>query len=153
MAQDALDYFLHGLGILFRMRRIYPPGSNQVHQSARHAHLKLAEWGRSVRIAFLGNDAIVEDRRMETIPMSYRALFQSLQQLGFESAHIEADADENDLAVWIGKVISKDRPPYQGPKIIALQPLSDPAFPVLARVHAQAPSASWLKAFQGVRSI
>ncbi len=36
--------------------------------SARQASQKLAEWGRPVRITFLGNDTIVEDRRIETIP-------------------------------------------------------------------------------------
>src|SRR5208337_4429924 len=97
MAQDALDYFLHALGALFRMRRIYPSGTKQVLQSARQASQKLAKWGRPVRITFLGNDTIVEDRRIETLPASYRALFQSLHQLGFESVQIEADAGEQDF--------------------------------------------------------
>lgn len=119
MAQDALDYFLHSLGTLFRMRRIYPSGSKQVHQSARQTFQKLAEWGRSVRITFLGNDAIVEDRRIEPIPISFRAFFQSLQQLGFESVQIEADAEAGDLTDWIENVVSKNRTPYQGPKIVA----------------------------------
>ena len=119
MAQDALDYFLHALGALFRVRRIYPPGSRQVLQSARQASQKLAEMGRSVRITFLGNDAIVEDRRIDPIPISFRALFQSLQQLGFESVQIEADADVGDLTDWIENVVSKNRTPYQAPKIVA----------------------------------
>jgi len=119
MAQDALDYFLHALGTLFRVRRTYPPGSRQVLQSARQSSQRLAEWGRSVRITFLGNDAIVEDRRIDPIPISFRALFQSLQQLGFESVQIEADADAGDLTDWIQNVVSKNRTPYQAPKIIA----------------------------------
>ena len=101
------------------MRRIYPPGSKQVDQSARQASQKLTEWGRPVRITFLGNDTIVEDRRIEPIPTSFRALFQSLQQLGFESVQIEADASEDDLTAWIDDVVSKNRAPYQGSKIIA----------------------------------
>ena len=119
MAQDALDYFLHALGALFRLRRIYPPGSKQVLQSAKQASQKLAEWGQSVRITFLGNDAIVEDRRIDPVPMSFRALFQSLQQLGFESVQIEAHADVGDLTDWIENVVSKNRTPYQAPKIVA----------------------------------
>jgi HD-GYP domain-containing protein (c-di-GMP phosphodiesterase class II) len=119
MGQDALDYFLIGIGALFRARRIYPPGSKQVEQSARQASQKLTEWGRSVRITFLGNDAIVEDRRIEPIPTSFRALFESLQQLGFESVQIEADASVGDLTAWIDDVASKNRTPYQGSKIIA----------------------------------
>jgi len=119
MAQDALDYFLHALGALFRLRRIYPPGSRQVLQSAKQASQKLGEWGQSVRITFLGNDAIVEDRRIDPVPMSFRALFQSLQQLGFESVQIEAHADVGDLTDWIEKVVSKNQTPYQGPKIVA----------------------------------
>ena len=119
MAQDALDYFLHALGALFRMRRIYPSGAKQVLQSARQASQKLAEWGRPVRITFLGNDTIVEDRRIETLPMSFRAFFQSLQQLGFESVQMEADTGEEDLIAWIEDVVSKNRPPYHGSKIVA----------------------------------
>jgi HD-GYP domain-containing protein (c-di-GMP phosphodiesterase class II) len=118
MGQDVLDYFLHALGALFRMRRIYPPGTKQVLQSARQASQKLAEWGRPVRITFLGNDTIVEDRRIETIPVSFRALFQSIQQLGFESVQIEADAGEDDLTAWIDTVVSKERIPYRGSKIV-----------------------------------
>jgi len=119
MAQDALDYFLHALGALFRMRRIYPQGSRQVLQSAKQASQKLAAWGRSVRITFLGDDAIVEDRRIDPIPMSFRALFQSVQQLGFESVQIEAGADASDLTDWIENVVSKNQTPYQGPRIVA----------------------------------
>lgn len=119
MAQNALDYFLHALGALFRMRRIYPSGTKQVLQSARQASQKLTEWGRPVRITFLGNDTIVEDRRIETLPASFRALFQSLQQLGFESVQIEADAGEDDLTAWIENVVCKGRPPYRGSKIVA----------------------------------
>jgi HD-GYP domain-containing protein (c-di-GMP phosphodiesterase class II) len=119
MAQDALDYFLHALGALFRLRRIYPPGSRQVLQSAKQASKKLAEWGQSVRITFLGNDAIVEDRRIDPVPMSFRALFQSLQQLGFESVQIDSHADVGDLTDWIENVVSKSQTPYQGQKIVA----------------------------------
>lgn len=118
MAQDALDYFLHGLGSLFRMRRIYPPGSKQVFQSAKQAHQKLTEWGRSVRITLLGQDVILEDRRIDPIPISFQALFQSLQQLGFECVQIEADADIGDLLDWVEHIVSKDRTPYQSPKIV-----------------------------------
>jgi len=119
MAQKALDYFLHALGALFRMRRIYAPGTKQVLQSARQASQKLIEWGRPVRITFLGNDTIVEDRRIENLPVSFRALFQSLQQLGFESIQIEADAGEDDLTAWVENVVSRGRPPYRGSKIVA----------------------------------
>ncbi len=119
MAQNALDYFLHALGALFRVRRIYPSGTKQVLQSARQASQKLAQWGRPVRITFLGNDTIVEDRKIETLPVSFRALFQSLQQLGFESVQIEADTGEDDLTAWIENVISKSRIPYRSSKIVA----------------------------------
>ncbi|NWG03454.1 MAG: HD domain-containing protein [Syntrophaceae bacterium] len=118
MGQDALDYFLCNLGALFRMRRIYPPGAKQILQSAKQASQKLAAWGRPVRITFLGNDTIVEDRRIENIPISYSALFQSLQQLGFESIQIEPDAREDDLTLWIETVVAKERTPYRSLKII-----------------------------------
>ena len=130
MAQKALDYFLHALGALFRMRRIYASGNKQVLQSARQASQKLIEWGRPVRITFLGSDTIVEDRRIENLPASFRALFQSLQQLGFESVQIEADSGEDYLTAWIENVVSRGRPPYRGSKIVAgslkLERLADP---------------------------
>jgi HD-GYP domain-containing protein (c-di-GMP phosphodiesterase class II) len=119
MGQDVLDYFLSALGALFRMRRIYPTGTKQVLHSARQASQRLAEWGRPVRITFLGSDTVVEDRKIEPVPLSFRALFESLQQLGFESVQIDADAGNDDLTDWIEKVVSKDRAPYQSSKIIA----------------------------------
>jgi len=118
MKQDALDYFLNALGNLFRMRRIYPSGTKQILQCASQAFQRLADWGRPVRITFLGNETIIEDRSMETIPLSYRTLFQSLQQLGFESIQIEADAGMDDLIAWIETVISKNQTPYQSSKIV-----------------------------------
>jgi len=72
-----------------------------------------------VRITFLGKDTIVGDRKIENTPLSFRALFQSLQQLGFESVQIEADAGEEDLAAWVDHVVCKDRVPYRGSKITA----------------------------------
>ncbi len=118
MGQDALDYFLNALGGLFRMRRIYPPGTKQVLRCANQASQRLVDWGKPVRITFLGNETIVEDRRMETIPVSFRILFESLHQLGFESIQIEADAKEDDLIAWIEKVVSRDRTPYRSSKIV-----------------------------------
>ena len=118
MKQDALDYFLNALGNLFRMRRIYPPGTKQILQCASQAFQRLVDWGRPVRITFLGNETIIEDRSVETIPLSYRPLFQSLQQLGFESIQIEADAGMDDLIAWIETVISKNQTPYQSSKIV-----------------------------------
>jgi HD-GYP domain-containing protein (c-di-GMP phosphodiesterase class II) len=119
MTKDALDYFLQALGTLYRVRRVYPPGSKQIIQLASQASQKLAEWGRTVRITFLGKDAIVEDRKIDPVPMSFRGLFQSLQQLGFERVQIEADADASDLTAWIEHVVSKNRTLYQAPKIVA----------------------------------
>lgn len=119
MAQDTLNYFLNNLGALFRMRRIYPQGSKQVLQSAKQAHHRLAEWGRPVRITLLGQDLIIEDRRIDPIPFSFQAFFQSLQQLGFETIQIDMDAQAEDLVDWIEHIVSKDRTPYQSPKIVA----------------------------------
>jgi HD-GYP domain-containing protein (c-di-GMP phosphodiesterase class II) len=118
MEQDTLYYFLNALGNLFRMRRIYPQGSKQVLQCARQASQRLVDWGKSVRVTFLGHETIVEDRSMETSPLSFRALFESLQQLGLESVQIEANAKQDDLIAWIEKVVSKDRTPYRSPKIV-----------------------------------
>jgi HD-GYP domain-containing protein (c-di-GMP phosphodiesterase class II) len=119
MKQDALDYFLQALGILFRVRRIYPPGTKQVCQACRFAVQKLADYGQPVRITLLGADTIVQDRKMEVLPSAFQALFQSLQQSSCESVRIEADAAENDLLAWMEHVISKDRSSYRGSKIVA----------------------------------
>ena len=119
MKQDALDYFLQALGILFRVRRIYPPGTKQVCQACRFAVQKLADYGQPARITLLGADTIVQDRKMEVLPSAFQALFQSLQQSSCESVRIEADAAENDLLAWTEHVISKDRSPYRSSKVVA----------------------------------
>jgi len=119
MKQDALDYFLQALGILFRVRRIYAAGTKQVCQACRLAVQRLADWGQPVRMTLLGADTIVQDRKMEVLPSAYQTLFQSLQQSGCESVHIEADAGEDDLAAWMEHVISKDRGSYRSSKIVA----------------------------------
>jgi HD-GYP domain-containing protein (c-di-GMP phosphodiesterase class II) len=119
MKQDSLDYFLHALGALFRMRRMYPPGKKQVAQAAKQTIQRLADWGRPVRITLLGNDTIIESRRLGVLPLSFQHFFQALRQSGCDSVQIEADAGEEDLLAWIEHVISKERSPYRSPKIIA----------------------------------
>ena len=119
MKQDALNYFLQALGILFRVRRICPPGTKQVCQACRLAVQRLRDWGQPVRITLLGNDTIVEDRRMEVPASAFKALFQSLQQSSCERINIEADAGEDDLAAWMEHVISKDQSSYRSSKIVA----------------------------------
>jgi hypothetical protein len=119
MKQDALNHFLQALGILFRVRRICAPGAKQVCQACRLAVQRLRDWGQPVRITLLGNDTIVEDRRMEVLPSAFKALFQSLRQSSCERVNIEADAGEDDLAAWMEHVISKDQSSYRSSKIVA----------------------------------
>jgi HD-GYP domain-containing protein (c-di-GMP phosphodiesterase class II) len=117
MKQDSLDFFLHAIGALFRARRIYPPGKKQVHQAAAMAAQRLAAWEKPVRIALLGDDVIIEDRRIEVLSSSFQALFQALQQSDCESVQIDADAGEDDLTAWIEHVVSKQKGPYRSLKI------------------------------------
>jgi hypothetical protein len=58
-------------------------------QAAREATRRLAEWGQSVRITLLGDGAIVEDRRFETVPSYLQPFFQALWQSGFDSIQID----------------------------------------------------------------
>ncbi len=118
MPQDVLLYFLNNLGSLYRMRRIYPHGSRQVLQTARQAYQRLSEWGKPIRITLLGQDLILEDRRIDPIPVSCQALFQVLQQLGFERIQIGADAQVEDLLNWVEHIVLKHQPPYQSSKIL-----------------------------------
>jgi len=119
MRQDNLDFFLHALGTLFRVRRIYPPGKKQVRQAAQQASRRLGDWGNPVRMTLIGDDAIVEDRRIEQVPVTLGSLLRALRQSGCESVQIEADANDEDLTAWIEHVISKDRTPYRSQKVIA----------------------------------
>ncbi len=117
MKQDTLDYFLHAIGALFRARRIYPQGKKQVLQAAATAAQRLAAWEKPVRITLLGDDVIIEDRRIEVLSPSFQALFQALQQSDCESVQIDADAEEDDLTAWIEHVVSKKKGPYRSLKI------------------------------------
>jgi HD-GYP domain-containing protein (c-di-GMP phosphodiesterase class II) len=118
MRKDRLDYFLDSLGVLFRTRRIFPPGQIQVVQAARHAAQRLQDWGKPVRITLLGEDIIADDRRLETIPPSFKALFQSLSVSRCETIHIETDAEPHDLIAWIDHIVSKSPGSFRSPKIV-----------------------------------
>jgi HD-GYP domain-containing protein (c-di-GMP phosphodiesterase class II) len=117
--QDNLGYFLNALGALFRTRRIFPPGQRRVSWAARQAAQRLSVWGGPIRITLLGNEVVIEDRRLEILPSSFKALFQSLQRSGCERVHIEADADAGDLMAWMDHVVSRRQGPYRNPKIVA----------------------------------
>jgi hypothetical protein len=117
--QDTLDYFLNALGALFRTRRIFPPGQRHVRLAARQAVQRLSVWGGPVRITLLGDEAIIEERRLEILPSSFKALFQSLLESGCERVHIEADASAADLMDWMDHVVSRRKGSYRNPKIVA----------------------------------
>ena len=51
-------------------------------------------------------------------PSPFKPSFNPSRQLGFESVQIDADADAGNLTAWIEHVISKNRTPYQGSKIV-----------------------------------
>jgi len=119
MKQDTLKYFLAALGKLFRVGRIYPPVSRPVLRSAREAAQRLSEWGKSVRITLLGEEVIVEDRRLEVIPLPCRPLFQVLRQSGYECIQIETGATEKELRAWLRHVASKERGLYRSSSIVA----------------------------------
>jgi len=117
--EDTLDYFLNALGALFRTRRIFPPGQRQVRLAARQAAQRLSVWGGPIRITLLGDEAIIEEQRLEILPSSFKALFQSLLESGCERVHIEADASAADLMDWIDHLVSRRKGPYRNPKIVA----------------------------------
>lgn len=113
-----MDYFLHALGTLFRIRRIYPPGKKQVSQAANQVVQRFLEWGKPLRITLLGEEAIIEDKRLDVLPFSFQAFFKSLRESGCESVQIGAGADMHDFLDWMDHVVSKDRSPYHSPNII-----------------------------------
>ena len=119
MRQATLDYFLNALGALFRTRRIFPPGQRHVRLAARQAAQRLSLWGGPIRITLLGDEAIIEERRLEILPSSFKVLFQSLLRSGCERVHIEADASAADLMDWMDHVVSRRQGPYRNPKIVA----------------------------------
>jgi len=98
---------------------MYPPGTKQVYQAARIAAQRLGAWGQGVRITLLGNDTIVQDRRIEVPPASCQALFQSLRGSGWETIYLDPGATEADLEAWMECLISKKRNSYRSPKIVA----------------------------------
>jgi hypothetical protein len=118
MKYDTLTYFITALGKLFRMRRIYPAGDGPVPQTAREAARRLVEWGQSVRITLLGDGAMVEDRRFETVPSPLQPLFQALWRSGCDSIQIDRSAGEEDLLTWMECVVSKERAPYRNSEIL-----------------------------------
>ncbi|MDW7710693.1 MAG: HD domain-containing protein [Deferrisomatales bacterium] len=93
--------FLRELGTLYRARRMYPRGNEQVRKAAERAAETLSELGCRVRIARLGANLVVENETLQETPSSLLALMEILGARGQEALHIEADVGAEDLEAWV----------------------------------------------------
>jgi len=114
---DVLDRFLLDLGGLFRARTLYPQGNPRVVLAAEKAARSLSEWGRPVRIALLGDGAVVEDRSFPAPPPRLQPLLRALRKSRCESARIESAAGAGELASWAEHIVSAAPGSYRGPGV------------------------------------
>ncbi len=104
--RDPVDQFLRDLGNLFRARRMYPSGNEQVTRAARKAVDALAAVGDRVRIARIGDDLVVEDRTVPDPPAAVLALLDALSSAGREGVQFDPDTRPEDLSAWVERVVS-----------------------------------------------
>jgi len=104
--RDLLDLFLRDLGRLYRARRMYPSGNEQVFRAAEKAAETLSQWGQRIRIARLGEDLLVEDRTLEDPPPALNSLMARLAEAGQEGVHIDPGAKAPELVAWVECVLS-----------------------------------------------
>ena len=74
MTRDSLDRFLRDLDRLHQAFRMYPRGHEQVTRAAHLAATSLAQWGQPVRMSFVGEDFLVEDRSVRSLEGRLTAL-------------------------------------------------------------------------------
>jgi putative nucleotidyltransferase with HDIG domain len=98
---DVLGRFLADLGTLYRARRLYPAGNEQVQRAAGRAAESLRRWGAPVRIAVLGDEAVVEDRALALAGHGLEALLRDLRAAGCESAAIRPEVTAEALERWV----------------------------------------------------
>lgn len=106
MKRDLLSVFLRDLGALYRARRLYPSGNDQVARAAEKAAKSLRTWGGRVRIARVGEDLLVEDRALDDPPLALRALLEALAEAGREGVHLDPETDADELRAWVDAVAS-----------------------------------------------
>lgn len=110
-----LGRFLRDLGALYRARRIYPGGNEQVRKAAERAGVALARLGCKVRIARLGSSLVVENETLPDPPSSLRALMETLATRGQEALQIEADVTARDLEEWVEALVGNGNGALGGP--------------------------------------
>ncbi|MBI5016661.1 MAG: HD domain-containing protein [Deltaproteobacteria bacterium] len=108
MTRDLLDRFLRDLGAFYRARLMYPAGNDQVVRAAERAAVSLSAWGQRVRIAWMGQDLLVEDRTLADPPAALRALLERLAAAGREGVHLDPEAGAEELEAWIECVLGGD---------------------------------------------
>jgi len=138
---DLLSCFLRDLGGLYRARRLYPAGNTLIRKAAEKAAVSLAAFGRSVRIARLGEEVVVEDQTLPEPSSALTGLLKDLAQQGQEAVQIEPDAGSAELEEWIGR-LAEGREASRGGSVRAgifrLDNLaSDPALAELAVGYLQ----------------
>ncbi|MBI5018518.1 MAG: HD domain-containing protein [Deltaproteobacteria bacterium] len=101
MGIDPLGRFLSDLGALYRTRRLYPGGNEQVQRAAQRTAEALARWGAPVRIAVLGDEVVVEDRAEAIAGHPLAGLLADLRASGCESVAIRPETTAEALARWL----------------------------------------------------
>jgi len=100
VTRDCLEKFLRDLDRLHQTFRMYPRGHEQVAGAARLAARALGEWGKPVRISFMGEDLLVEDRSTRSLDGRLTSLGALLRSKGWEGVRIDPRCGSEDLLAW-----------------------------------------------------
>lgn len=101
MTRDSLDKFLRDLDRLHQTFRMYPRGHEQVTRAANLAATSLAQWGQPVRMSFVGEDFLVEDRSIRSLEGRLTALGALLRGKGWEGVRVDPRCGADDLLAWL----------------------------------------------------
>lgn len=106
MTRDDLDRFVIHLGALYRARRLYPTGNEQLVRAAARTVEALRRWGRPVRITGLGHEAVVEDRPLALGGSPLETLLNDLARVGRDNVCLQPDLGAQDLMAWMEALLA-----------------------------------------------
>ncbi len=107
------EHFCLDLARLFQSHRMYPGSNDYVRAAAERAVKTLHELGTPVRLTKVGDEIVLEDRVVDSVPQPVQKLFEVFAEMGWESLRFEPTLDERGLLTVLDAIKHKERGPLK----------------------------------------
>jgi hypothetical protein len=107
------ENFCLDLARLFQSHRIYPSSNDYVRAAAQRAADTLHELASPVRLTKVGDEIVLEERVVDTVPVQVKKLFDTFADMGWESLRFEPSLDDMGLLMVLDRIKDNITGPFK----------------------------------------